>query len=563
MFCASCGTENADGVKFCKGCGKPLGNAGDTSRSVSQGQPSAGAGSFSVPKVENAGGKTKSLPVKAIAGIIAAVAVIIAIVVFVGKAGSTINLNDYVVIEASGYDGYGTIYANIDWPAIQQKYGDKIKFTSAAKKEAGDMISMMQPIDELNAGVYIQLNKTNGLSNGEVVNYTWNINEEISKYVNCNLKYEDSSYTVSGLTAVGKFDAFAGLEVTFSGVAPNGKLDFIYTGSELGSYNFYFDKTNGLNNGDTVKATLNNVNMETLAMNLGKVPESMEKEYTVEGLQEYVSNLAEIDDVSRETMKQQAKDVFDAYIANSWTDEGEKKEKLESFTYIGDYFLTAKNSDNSTNNMLYQVYKVQVRDSVSKDDESYNKVNDVFWFIIFNNLLVGDNGETIVDVTKYDTPVEKVEFDSGIDAGWWSTYAWSYYGYGTLDDLYKKAIMAKADTYNHEDNVDESLAPAAVIEEETEPVVADGGYILPDSSEKKLTGEELDGLSKEELEIARNEIYARHGRKFKDEDIQKHFDACDWYEGKIEPDDFKDDEELSDLERDNLDIIKKAEEEKE
>ncbi len=86
-------------------------------------------------------------------------------------------------------------------------------------------------------------------------------------------------------------------------------------------------------------------------------------------------------------------------------------------------------------------------------------------------------------------------------------------------------------------------------------------YILPESSEKLLKESDLKELSDEELRIARNEIYARHGRKFQAEDLQKYFGEMDWYEGKIEPDDFKD-EMLSDIERENANLIKEVEEDR-
>ena len=35
-----------------------------------------------------------------------------------------------------------------------------------------------------------------------------------------------------------------------------------------------------------------------------------------------------------------------------------------------------------------------------------------------------------------------------------------------------------------------------------------------------------------------NEIYAKHGRKFKTDSIQKYFDSKSWYQPKVEPDDF-------------------------
>lgn len=84
-------------------------------------------------------------------------------------------------------------------------------------------------------------------------------------------------------------------------------------------------------------------------------------------------------------------------------------------------------------------------------------------------------------------------------------------------------------------------------------------YILPDSAAVKLTKSDLEGMSKEELRLARNEIYARHGRLFQDEELQEYFDAQDWYEGYIEPEDFVDSEELSALERRNAKFIQKYE----
>lgn len=49
-------------------------------------------------------------------------------------------------------------------------------------------------------------------------------------------------------------------------------------------------------------------------------------------------------------------------------------------------------------------------------------------------------------------------------------------------------------------------------------------------------------------------IYARHGRLFLDEELQKYFDAKPWYHGTIQPDDFQD-TMLNDYEMKNKDLI--------
>ncbi len=71
-----------------------------------------------------------------------------------------------------------------------------------------------------------------------------------------------------------------------------------------------------------------------------------------------------------------------------------------------------------------------------------------------------------------------------------------------------------------------------------------------------VTDDTLGALFAEDLRVLRNEIYARHGRVFKDKKLQKYFDAQSWY--KANPD-FTDDQ-LNEIEVQNLAKIKEAEE---
>ncbi len=84
-------------------------------------------------------------------------------------------------------------------------------------------------------------------------------------------------------------------------------------------------------------------------------------------------------------------------------------------------------------------------------------------------------------------------------------------------------------------------------------------YMLPESDVYEIYEEELEDLNDWQLRIARNEIYARHGRKFKDQDVQNYFDNQNWYNGYIEPDDW-DDSVLSEIEKINIKTIQREEE---
>lgn len=64
--------------------------------------------------------------------------------------------------------------------------------------------------------------------------------------------------------------------------------------------------------------------------------------------------------------------------------------------------------------------------------------------------------------------------------------------------------------------------------------LTEDGYILPDSSTRLIAASELHGMNANQLQMAINEIYARHNRRFVTPDIQAYFDAQSWYSGTIE-----------------------------
>lgn len=69
-------------------------------------------------------------------------------------------------------------------------------------------------------------------------------------------------------------------------------------------------------------------------------------------------------------------------------------------------------------------------------------------------------------------------------------------------------------------------------------------YILSESNSRYYTEEELKGLDDDTLQMAINEIYARHGRRFNTESMQEYFDGKDWYSGTIDPVEFDGNEAL-------------------
>ena len=83
--------------------------------------------------------------------------------------------------------------------------------------------------------------------------------------------------------------------------------------------------------------------------------------------------------------------------------------------------------------------------------------------------------------------------------------------------------------------------------------VGGSGVVIPDSSDRLLSPDELGNYSALELRIARNEIFARHGLRFSDPSLRTHFSQFGWYRAT------SDTVELSATEKANVALLKSAE----
>ena len=86
------------------------------------------------------------------------------------------------------------------------------------------------------------------------------------------------------------------------------------------------------------------------------------------------------------------------------------------------------------------------------------------------------------------------------------------------------------------------------------PTPSAGSYILPDSAARRLTQADVANLTWEQCCLARNEIFARHGRIFQTPQIAAYFEAQSWYHGTVPGASF-DNNSLSPTERANADFL--------
>ena len=122
-------------------------------------------------------------------------------------------------------------------------------------------------------------------------------------------------------------------------------------------------------------------------------------------------------------------------------------------------------------------------------------------------------------------------------------------------------VAALVEGYNTQDMSGQFFTDEPDYYEETYYSMEMDNYILPYSDSIYYNTDELMTLSKEDLRLARNEIYARHGRKFETEDLNTYFSAQPWYYGYLSADEF-DDSVLNEFEKANIDTIKALESQK-
>ncbi|NIJ36839.1 hypothetical protein FHR22_001488 [Sphingopyxis panaciterrae] len=83
--------------------------------------------------------------------------------------------------------------------------------------------------------------------------------------------------------------------------------------------------------------------------------------------------------------------------------------------------------------------------------------------------------------------------------------------------------------------------------------IGGSGVVIPDSSERLLAPADIANFGLLELRVARNEIFARHGFRFKDARLRAHFSQFDWYRPST------DTVQLSAVEKANVALLKSAE----
>lgn len=321
----------------------------------------------------------KYLPViigAAAAAFIAFICIIVFAITSLGK--TTVDMSKYYEISIKGFNGYAkaSISETID-PYTALKAEGKIKSENSLDSALSSTLNAYAFFADIDG----KLSKTQNISNGDTIKLTFTYNKELAKKLKFKVKNTTIKLKVSGLEEGKKIDPFADLELTFTGVSPNGKVTVNNNNGDdfIRRINYSVDKKSKLKNGDTIVVTASY--NEDYAIENGYIVTATTKEYQVSGLPYYLDDKATISAENKTAFEKEFKDRIDAILAsraesiyNEFGDSvyGGETPTVGTPQLVKGYLLSMKNTDNyySTYNKLVIVYKVDITEQPGK--YSYN-----------------------------------------------------------------------------------------------------------------------------------------------------------------------------------------------
>ena len=291
-----------------------------------------------------------------------------------------VDLSQYAHITLTGFNGEGSLSATVD---IDDKYG--VFFNT----------------------VSVEFSKSEGLTNGDEVTITYNYDKKAAKLYNLKVKANAQHYTVSGLvdpTPVSKRDLFKGIRVEFEGIAPllTAKID-----ASAGEFNDVVsdeivDEKEYYDEGDTVKvrAVFDEADLEELDYVATVASSECIEDFSVEGVDRYITDTDEITDEMMASLKKEALSLFtdaNEYGMRIFCDAGlvpvyvNKKTTFvwSSPSYISSYLAVLKEDKYGKTGTHMNDIKLCFESVISQADGAACKAEVVVWF---KDIVVKDDG---------------------------------------------------------------------------------------------------------------------------------------------------------------------------
>ena len=222
---------------------------------------------------------------------------------------------------------------------------------------------------------------------------------------------------------------------------------------------------------------------------------------------------------------------------------------------IGEVLNETEDTSDADIKLIIDWYKYVLGGSPTENDMKRFLSSDVMnkiWTDDYEGCYMFWRFRTTAQDSKPDNDISEIE-EINIEGGGWYTVKYKDMGW----DGKTKVKVMDGKIVDFEKDVSWKSWDNEGVEEVSEHSNSPSGYesLL---SDRKLTDSDLTYKTKKELELMRNSIYARHGYRFKRDDLFTHFSQYSWY-NPTTSDMAAVYNTMSDIEKYNVDFIKKHE----
>lgn len=321
---------------------------------------------------------------------IAVIGITVLLVLLLGSSKTTIDLNERTHITLTGFNGEGVLSASMDTDDAYTAFFETVD---------------------------VEFSKSTNLTNGDEVTITYTYDKKVAKEYKIKVKVADMHYTVGNLVdakPVSKNELFDGVDVSFEGIAPMVEAELVTNKNEFSdivSYEIIGDQQY-YDEGDTVKVRAI-FDEEELAEKdyVAEVPsEQCIKEYVVEDVDRYVTDIDEITDEMMASLKKEALSLFtdaNEYGMRIFCDAGlvpvyiDKKTtfKWNSPNYISSYLNVLKDESFGKTGTHVNDIKLCYESVISQADGKACKAEVV---VRYENIIVRADGTVDLNLESGD-----------------------------------------------------------------------------------------------------------------------------------------------------------------
>lgn len=328
---------------------------------------------------------------------------------FTACGEKSVDLMQFATVNFSGIDSKGNAEVKVDWSDFETQLSEVL----------GDSLSDSGKIMRLEDTIKYEVDVKENLTNGDKVKLSVTWDKDAAKKSGFSFTGKEIEIDTSGLAKATIVDLFKDVVIDYEGASPRATANIRNTSSDefLKSVTYSIGRYT-VANGDVLTLTANYNKKQ--AEEKGYLIESDKKEYTVAGIDEYVSKYSQIDKATLDEMDEQAKTVIKAGMTNEMIATMYLHKRATSFVKISElkfddiklvdnYFFTLKNgvekSYSNSDSYIYMLYELSFSDNITPDGSM------AYMAVFYNNIILRNDGVLEVNVTNAEINEYSTDFD--------------------------------------------------------------------------------------------------------------------------------------------------------